>query len=126
MSATPSLHDRIGGEATIRSLVDAFYERVLNDPELAPFFVHTPVERLRRTQHEFFCAALGGPIAYSGQSIARAHFGRGIERRHFARFVAHLLATLRERGIGEADTDEIVSLLNRYAPDVLGEGTHAG
>ncbi|HMO64703.1 MAG TPA: group 1 truncated hemoglobin, partial [Verrucomicrobiota bacterium] len=67
-----------------------------------------------------------GPIAYSGQSIARAHFGRGIERRHFARFVAHLLATLRERGIGEADTDEIVSLLNRYAPDVLGEGTHAG
>lgn len=126
MSETPSLYDRVGGDAAIRALVDAFYGRALGDPELAPFFMHTPVERLRRMQHEFFSAALGGPVAYSGQSIARAHFGRGIERRHFARFVGHLLDTLRERGVGEADADQIISLLDRYAPDVLGEGTHAG
>ncbi|MFN0066708.1 MAG: group I truncated hemoglobin [Limisphaerales bacterium] len=126
MSESTSLYDRIGGETTIRALVDAFYERILNDPELAPFFRQVPVGRLRRMQHEFFSAALGGPIAYSGQSIARVHFGRGIERRHFAGFVAHLLATLRERGVGEAEADEIISLLDRYAPDVLGEGLNVG
>lgn len=126
MSDADSLYERLGGEAAILALVDAFYARVLNDPELAPFFAAVPLDRLRRMQHEFFCAALGGPLEYSGRSIALVHFGRGIERRHFARFVGHLLATLRDRGLEEADADAVIRKISAYAPEVIGEGTNAG
>jgi hemoglobin len=126
MSDAPSLYERLGGDPAVRALVDAFYARVLADADLAPFFARVPLDRLRTMQHEFFCAALGGPLDYSGRSIALVHYGRGIERRHFARFVGHLLATLRDRGLDEADADAVVRAISAYAPEVLGEGTNAG
>ena len=60
-----------------------FYNRVLSDPELAPFFEASDIDKLRRMQREFFSVALGGPIRYDGQSLSYAHHGRGIRRTHF-------------------------------------------
>jgi hemoglobin len=34
----PTLFERIGGEQKIAEVVDDFYDRVLADPELKPFF----------------------------------------------------------------------------------------
>ncbi len=116
-----TLYERIGGEAAIAELVDEFYDRVLADPLLAPFFADTRIDRLQEMQREFFCAALDGPIRYAGQSLAAAHSGRGIRTRHMARFVDHLLETLRSRGTDEQDTLDIISRINTYAMDITGE-----
>ena len=116
-----TLYDRIGGEPAISGLLQEFYERVLADPELAPFFAETSMDRLREMQREFFAAALDGPIRYSGLSLAAAHSGRGIRTRHLARFVEHLMSTLRSRQIDEQDTLDIISRINTYAMDITGE-----
>lgn len=117
-----SLYDRIGGEAAIAAMVDEFYDRVLADPELAPFFERTPMDKLRRMQREFFSAALGGPVRYTGKPLSHAHHGHGIERPHFARFVEHLLDTLQAHGVSENESREIIARINTYADEIVGGG----
>ena len=117
-----SLYDRVGGEAVIEQLVTAFYERVLGDPELAPFFRGTKMDKLRSMQREFFAAALGGPMTYSGKPLSHVHDGRGITTRHLTRFVDHLLETLRESNLDQRDVDEIVTRVSRYSDEIVGGG----
>ncbi len=53
----------------ISEVIDEFYDRVLADPDLKPFFRNTSMDKLRRMQREFFSAALDGPITYSGKLL---------------------------------------------------------
>lgn len=124
--ACPTLYDRIGGEATLARLVDTFYDRVLADEELAPFFEHTPMEKLRRMQFEFFSAALDGPQTYSGLGLAHAHQGRGISVKHFQHFVQHLLETLKDLGLSRQDVDEVISRISTYVNEITSAGTTGG
>lgn len=120
MDASPSLYDRIGGEETIDMLIPAFYAKVLADPDLAPFFRETTMDKLHAMQREFFAMALGGPVAYSGRSLAHAHHGRGIQTSHFARFVEHLVETLRDIGISESEADEVIARIDTFANEITG------
>ena len=45
-----TLFERVGGEQTISDLIHEFYDRVLADPELKPFFENASVGKLRRMQ----------------------------------------------------------------------------
>lgn len=115
-----TLYDRVGGEQGVKNLVRSFYDRVLKDPELAPFFETASLDRLFRMQSEFFGAALGGPVTYSGLSICQAHFGMGIDRQDFARFVNHLIETLKAWQLSEHEINDLISRVNTYADDVTG------
>ena len=46
-----TLFERLGGEAAIAELIHDFYDRVLADPELKPFFKHTSIDKLRILSH---------------------------------------------------------------------------
>lgn len=127
MSDNPStLFERIGGEQTIAEVVYDFYERVLADPELKPFFKNTAMDKLRRMQREFFSAALDGHITYTGKPLGHVHHGRGITKNHFALFVNHLLDTLRDYGINDQDVTDIIGRINTYADEITGEISPAG
>jgi hemoglobin len=116
----PTPYQRLGGAPAVAALVDDFYARVRADPLLSGFFVGADMAKLAAMQREFFSVALGGPVTYFGTPLAYAHRGRGIERRHFARFVAHLLDSLRAGGLGEDDVHDVIERVNTYASDVLG------
>ncbi len=120
MMAGASLYERLGGERAIAALIDAFYQRVLADPLLAPFFEGVPTDRLRRMQREFFAAALGGPIGYSGRPLREIHAPLGIRTRHLARFLDHLTATLSDREISERDSYDIYTRIHLYADEITG------
>lgn len=114
-----ALYDRVGGEQAVANLVGQFYERVLGDPELEPFFRFTPMEKLRAMQMEFFAAALDGPISYSGRPIDYVHQGRGITTRQLTRFMNHLIATIQHAHPNAQEVDEMVSRISTYAGQVL-------
>jgi len=116
-----TIYERIGGAATIESLVDSFYEKVLADPELAFYFKNVPMEKQRNIQKEFFSAATGGPAIYGGRPLSAVHRHLGISRREFARFTEHLLATLGEVGVGDEDAYEIISHVNLYADEITND-----
>jgi len=123
---SPTLYERIGGEAGIASLIDQFYLRVFEDPELAPFFAHAPVDHLKIMQRELFSQALGGPFVYSGRPIREVHHGRGITALHFQRFIEHLLQTLESFDLTKAEVNQIITRLNVDADKIVGQSNTGG
>ncbi len=68
------LYDYIGGETTIRNIVDAFYPKVLAHPLLAPIFPDD-MEPLIEKQFQFLTQFFGGPSLYTdkhGNPMMRA------------------------------------------------------
>lgn len=120
MDDKPTIYDRIGGEEAIERLVGSFYEKVLVDEDLRPFFKDVPMEKQKRMQREFFAAALGGPAKYTGRPLSHAHYNLGIQRRHFTRFVEILLETLQGASIDDRDTVDIIDRINTYSDEILG------
>lgn len=124
--SSQTLFERVGGASGIDALVVDFYNRVLADPDLGPFFEGVDTTKLRAMQREFFSAALGGSITYTGKPIYEAHYGRGIKRRHFAAFVDHLLATLQSFELSEREVSDIIGRINTYIDEVVGGHGLAG
>lgn len=114
------LYEKIGGHQGVSRLVQRFYEGVLADPQLAPFFKHTNMDRLHNMQTEFFTAALGGPVDYSPTAISHAHQGRGIQLPDFQRFVKHLFDTLAEFRLDDDERYEITTRVSKYVNEVTG------
>jgi hemoglobin len=121
-----TLFERVGGELAISDLIHEFYDRVLADMELKPFFKKTSMDKLRRMQREFFSAALDGPINYTGRPLGYVHHGRGITKHHFALYVGHLIDTLRDHGINDQDVQDIIGRINTYADEITGDVGSAG
>ena len=94
-----SIYDSIGGAAAVRAAVDDFYDRVLADPDLAPFFTQTDLQRLKAHQRSFIAAAIGGPEIFAGRDMATAHAGLGITDSQFDAVVGHLVDTLTGLGV---------------------------
>jgi hemoglobin len=106
--------------------VTAFYQRVLSDSLLSPFFQNVEIGKLQRMQIAFFTVALGGAESDKMPSIADAHRGRGIEVKHLTRFTDLLVETLNEVGISDEDAKRVYERVATYAGDVLGESSVDG
>lgn len=95
------MYREIGGDEAIRGAVAVFYRRVLDDPELADYFVDVDLGVLRAHQRAFLTEALGGPHLFTGRPLAEAHARLHITDDAFDKIVEHLVAALREVGVTE-------------------------
>lgn len=118
MTNQTNLYDALGGRPAIAAAVDEFYQRVLADPELAPFFVQTSIKRLVAHQNAFLGKLLrsGG---YNAEAMRAAHHGKGITDREFDRVAQHLVETLRSLGVNEALIEAVISGVAPLRADVV-------
>jgi hemoglobin len=119
-----SLYERIGGESAVRTTVIKLYGKILDDPELAPFFEKLDVEKLRLSQSAFVTYAFGGPNHYTGKSMRAAHqnaVSQGLSDRHFDKVVVHLKSALQELQVPEPLIEEALHIVNGTRKDVLGQ-----
>jgi hemoglobin len=105
--APTSDYERIGGGRAISAVVDRFYELVLADPQLAPFFVGLDINRLKRHQVLLISQVTGGPADYDGRALRDAHSGMNITSNDFGRTVGHLVSALQEASV----PDDIIGRL---------------
>jgi hemoglobin len=105
--ALMSDYERIGGGRAVSAVVDRFYELVLADPQLAPFFVELDINRLKRHQALLISQVTGGPADYDGRTLRDAHNGLNISSNDFGRTVGHLVFALQEASV----PDEIIGRL---------------
>ena len=114
-----SIYDAIRGRDAVSAAVDIFYVKVLDDPLLAPYFEGTDIDRLRSHQRAFLSAALGGPEAYEGRSMADAHRGLAITDTAFVQVAAHLSDTLSELGVDDDTVGAIVGQVSGLRDDIV-------
>ncbi len=117
-----TLYQRLGGKPAIDAAVDLFYNKVLKDEWLRPFFDGVDMERQRRQQEMFLTMAFGGPDQYTGKNLRQAHAhlsARGLDDSHFNSVGNHLQATLQELGVTDALTGEVMAIFGSVRNDVL-------
>lgn len=117
--AQTTLYDRLGGHEGIRAVVDAFYDRLLADDELAPFFEGADMETLRETQTDFLCEAAGGPESYDAEPVREAHLHVPFTPDHIQRAVDILSETLDEFDVPEADAETVIQAIAAHEEDLL-------
>jgi hemoglobin len=121
-AAEVSIYEAIGGESALVAVVDAFYQRVLADPQLAGFFAGANMTKLKGRQVEFFAAALGGPDVYQGTSMRQAHVGRGISQADFDRVAFHLTDALAAAGVPVELVTQIAAAITPLAEEFVSRG----
>jgi methyl-accepting chemotaxis protein len=113
-----TLYEQLGGQPAVEAAVEGFYERVLDDPLLAPFFEGSNMTVQRGRLAKFIAGALGGP-PYRGRSMRDAHAHLGIAQEHFDAVAGHLVAQLREMGVSPNHVDEVVSAVAPLADEIV-------
>jgi hemoglobin len=121
--ANASMFARLGGREAITAAVEQFYQRVLADSELKPFFAATNMTWLKLRQTQFMVQALGGPQEYTGKSMKQAHAGRAIEPRHFQRVAGHLSETLAALKVPKSLIGEVMTAVASLEPDIVTQPT---
>ena len=100
-----------------------FYEKVLADPLLSPFFDELDMSAQVQKQLAFLARAFGGPKELRGRDLRTAHaplLERGLADSHFDAVLLHLRATLEEIGVESGAMDEALAIVGRTRAQVLG------
>ena len=114
-----SIYEQLGREQGIATAVEAFYERVVADPQLAPYFAGTDMTTLRRHQAALLVQVTGGPVQYEGRALAQAHAGLDISSADFDRVVDHLAATLTDLGVPSAVVEQVGDALGSRRGEIV-------
>ncbi|WP_435101670.1 group I truncated hemoglobin [Halarchaeum sp. P4] len=120
MSESDSLYAQIGGQEAVEAVVDDFYDKVLDDPLLQPYFEDTDMQALFAHQVQFVSAVAGGPVDYKGDDMRSAHEGMGITDEAFDQVAEYLAAAMRENGVPEDDIETVIAEVDALRDDVVG------
>ena len=99
----PTLYEWIGGKQAIERLFTIFYERVPNDPILAPVFAGMSSDHVAHVS-AFVAEVLGGPKVY-GETLGghphmiRRHAGRSLTEKQRQRWMQMLLECADDLGV---------------------------
>jgi hemoglobin len=94
MAAT--IFERNGGFATMRRVVSAFYDRVLDSEIIGSRFEHVDMPRLIDHQTRFITSITGGPGAISDDQLRRVHAPLHISHDEFTEMARLLRETLED------------------------------
>ncbi|MFO0696268.1 MAG: group 1 truncated hemoglobin [Polyangiales bacterium] len=118
----PTLYDRLGGEAAVEAAVSLFYDKVMADPSLAPYFAGLDMDAQIQKQIAFMTMAFGGPSRYTGRDLRTAHarlVKNGMGDPAFDAVATHLATTLGELGVEKILVDEVLALVEGTRGEVL-------
>jgi len=125
-----SLYDRMGGEEKIRALCNDLYAMHSTDALTKAWFGKgaagtsgRAVPELVNALFTFFSAGIGGPHAYEGADMKKAHATMVIPENVFHSLVAHVMTGMEKHKTGgAAEREEVLGIMFSLKPDVM-EGT---
>jgi len=96
----PSLYEWAGGMIAFEKLMDAFYQKVLNDELLKSVFQHMSPQHQKHVAH-FIAEVFGGPELYSTSEgshfkMIQKHLSKHLSEKHRKRWVELLVETADE------------------------------
>ena len=128
---TATLYDRLGGQAGITTVINAFVGKVLADPKINGYFLNNTLNatRLVTCLVKQVGSLTGGPQTYpTGTAPADAdgcrnmkasHAGLKISTNDWNDLAGHLLTALEEAGVAAGDRMVIAQALEPLKPDII-------
>lgn len=114
-----SHYDTIGGGPAVKVAVERFYQLVLADPALTPYFVGANMSSIKSHQAALISQVLGGPTDYTGRELGVAHAGLNIDDPAYDRVVGHLVATFTELGVPDNIIGDVGEVLAGVRPQIV-------
>lgn len=114
-----TLYDRPGGREGIEAVVGEFYNRVLTDGRLEPYFEGVDTDTLRDHQARFISHVTGGPVEYDGRNMAAAHAHLNVTDEDFDRVAGHLDTSLRAADVPADDREKLLAAVASLRADVV-------
>jgi hemoglobin len=102
-----SVFERAGGFSSVRKIVSAFYDRVLDEPIVGRHFADLDMARLVDHQAKFIAQVMGGPAAYTDEQLQRTHARLGITQAEFAVMADLLHETLEDFAMPAEDIEAV-------------------
>ncbi len=115
----PTLYERLGGEPGVRKIVNDILDRNLNNPAIGHHFQKVDMNKLKQLVFEFFSMGIGGPHIYTGRDMRTAHINLNITDEDFLRANHDTLLALEDNGVGEAEKNEVIAILDSMKSDVV-------
>jgi hemoglobin len=106
-----SLYERLGGETVLATVVDDFYRRIASDDFLGAWFTKADGASIQLHLNAFLAVALGGPEAYEGRSLRRAHGGLNITGAAWDGVLLRLADALWAAGVDESLTARVIAVV---------------
>ena len=121
MAKPDSLYKRLGGYDAIAAVTDSFVMKLVKDPTLAKYFVHSEdsLKHIRQLVVDQLCAVTGGPCVYIGRDMKTTHKGLGITSAEWDASVKHLTATLDEFKVPMKEKNEFLTLASTLKTDIV-------
>ena len=120
-----TLYEKLGGEKTVKLVVEKFYERVLNDDRINHFFEQVDMFKQKIHQFDFLTYAFEGSERYRSSMIKEVHEKlvreKGLNDEHFNAFVEDFVETLKELEISPTLIEEALAIADsvEHRNDVL-------
>ncbi|WP_370615657.1 group I truncated hemoglobin [Mumia sp. Pv 4-285] len=112
-------YERVGGGPAVKLVVDRFYELVLADETLAPYFTDSDLTSLKRHQVQLISHLLDGPVSYDGRELRDAHAGLDITPEAYARVTEHLVGVLVGAGVPDDIIASLGGTLTAVEPEIV-------
>lgn len=119
-AATKTLFERLGGKAAITAVVEDFTSRQLADKRLSKYYVKTDKAGWKGHLVDLICNASGGPCAYKGRAMEKAHARKYITEDQFKWTAGHLVATLNKFKVPKQEQDELVAIVVSLKGKIVG------
>lgn len=118
---TATLYERLGGEPGVRKIANDILDKNLNNPRIGHHFRKVDMGRLKQLVFEFFSMGIGGPHQYTGRDMLTTHTGLHITEEDFQIANQDTVDALKENGVGEAEINEVIAILNSMKGEVVGK-----
>jgi hemoglobin len=119
LSMSQSLYEQLGGFSFVRKLVLDFYDRVLDEDDLIPFFQNTDMARLVDHQTKFWSTLLGGPASYDRDQLDVLHSSMGVEDQHFDLVLELAVETLEDHEVGSEHIESLTKAFESYRSAIV-------
>ncbi len=121
-STKASLYERLGGYDAISAVVDTFAQKLFDDPVVGKRFFGMSAdsrEHFRQANKNLVCNVTGGPCKVISRPAKVTHGGLGIKASEFEIVVGHLVSTLDQFRVPEAEQKELLAIIGTLRPDIV-------
>ena len=123
LHAQAKIEDRLfyqmGGEKTLRHVVDVFAEVILSDARINFAFAGTNMDRFKQLIYAQLCELAAGPCIYDGRDMRAAHAALPITNAQFNALAEDLYIAFDRAGVSYSLQNKMMAMLATMQREIV-------